>query len=439
MTHNIVTFESGEFEIALVTYNRCEFVAEWLDHCYIQTIKRNISLSIWDSSTDNVTEEYINKFNAQEYANITYYHVSSDISVGYKPIFPLLSVSSKYVWIAGDSRYHDFDLLDQKVFPYLKQNIDYVIFHAGNNEENDGKIYTNRNDFLRECFLSITCIGLSIFKTSMFEPIKINPLLKKEYDLKYKDNYGFSWIGYFLEIYALKNYKALFCVIPIIYIKPERKVQSWFKRYYHCWVEDLCNLAEYLSEKYKYTDLILKDTWKYLALDRPSICYDVRKAGDLNPQTFNEFKNNGMFNKVTNHIDRLERFANCPIQELDTCLEQELELEKKFFKELCSRSIEKVKKLSKVYKLWIYGAGAGGKISARYFRSHSLSVHGFLDQNAEKINYFEGLPVKTISDLDANDCFIFISLFHWAPFVVSSLIDRGIEKDKILFLSFGHM
>ncbi len=439
MAHEIVTFESGEFEIALVTYNRCEFVAEWLEHCFIQTKIRNISLSIWDSSTNPDTEEYIKEFNVKENADITYYHVSSETSVGYKPIFPLLSVSSKYVWVSGDSRYHDFNLLDQKIFPYLKQNIDYIVLHAVNNEENDGKVYTDRNEFLRECFLSMTCIGLSIFKTSIFEPIKGNSALKKECDRKYKDNYGFGWMGYFLEIYALKNYKALFSVIPIINIKSEKKIRSWFKRYYHCWVEDLCNLAEYLSEKYKHTDIILKDTWKYLTLDRPSICYDVRKAGDLNSQTFSEYKNNGMFDKVTKHIDRLERFANCPIQELDACLEQELELEKKFFKELCCRNFDKVKRLSKGYKLWIYGAGAGGRISARYFNSHSLSVCGFVDQSAEKIKSFEGLPVKTIKDLASSDCFIFISLFHWAPFVVNSLIAHGIEKDKILYISLDHM
>lgn len=223
MAHEIVTFESGEFEIALVTYNRCEFVAEWLEHCFIQTKIRNISLSIWDSSTNPDTEEYIKEFNVKENADITYYHVSSETSVGYKPIFPLLSVSSKYVWVSGDSRYHDFNLLDQKIFPYLKQNIDYIVLHAVNNEENDGKVYTDRNEFLRECFLSMTCIGLSIFKTSIFEPIKGNSALKKECDRKYKDNYGFGWMGYFLEIYALKNYKALFSVIPIINIKSEKK------------------------------------------------------------------------------------------------------------------------------------------------------------------------------------------------------------------------
>ena len=77
MAHEIVTFESGEFEIALVTYNRCEFVAEWLERCFIQTKIRNISLSIWDSSTNPDTEEYIKEFNVKENADITYYHVSS--------------------------------------------------------------------------------------------------------------------------------------------------------------------------------------------------------------------------------------------------------------------------------------------------------------------------------------------------------------------------
>lgn len=439
MVSRIVTFDPGEFEIALVTYNRSDFVAEWLEHCYFQVKIRNISLSIWDSSTNHDTEKYIKIFNQKNSSNIAYYHVDSETSVGYKPMFPLLNVASKYIWISGDSRRHDFNLLDQKIFPYLKQDIDYVIFHAISNEENDGKVYSERNEFLQDCFLSVTCIGLSIFKSSIFEPLKTNYKLKNEYDKKYKNNYGFSWIGYFLEMFALKNYRALFSIVPIIEIRSKQKIRSWFKRYYHCWVEDLCNLLDGVSEKYKNIDIVLKDTWKYLALDRPSICYEVRKAGDLNLQTFYKYKNNGMLDKVSMQLDRLERFATCPAQELDNCLEQELELEKKYFETLCCKNIEKIKNLSKGCELWIYGAGAGGKISANCFKEHSIPICGFLDQNAEKIMSFEGFPVKTIHDLNSDNCFVFISLFHWAPLVISSLTDHGVHKDKVFYMSLGYM
>ncbi|HBI62765.1 MAG TPA: hypothetical protein DDY31_16425, partial [Lachnospiraceae bacterium] len=157
MTDFITTFEAGELEIALVTYNRCDFVKEWLKQCYEQIKIRNIHLSIYDSSTYDDTETYIKEFQAEKNdVGLEYHHVDSNINIGYKPMLPILNSKSKYVWVAGDSRYHDFECLDRKVFPYLKKDIDYVIFHILNNEENDGKIYTNKNELLKECFVSMT-------------------------------------------------------------------------------------------------------------------------------------------------------------------------------------------------------------------------------------------------------------------------------------------
>ena len=43
-------------------------------------------------------------------------------------MFPILNTKAKYIWVSGDSRCHDFNYLDEKVFPYLKLDIDYVVF-----------------------------------------------------------------------------------------------------------------------------------------------------------------------------------------------------------------------------------------------------------------------------------------------------------------------
>lgn len=439
MTNKIITFESGEFEIAITTYNRCEFIEEWLQHCYVPSKIRNISLSIWDSSTNDDTKKYIENFNKENCADIAYHHVAPSTNIGYKPMFPILESKSKYVWVSGDSRCHNFDILDKKVFTHLKKDIDYVVLQIANNEENDGKLYEDKEEFLKECFVSMTCIGLSIYKTSIFEPLKMDPELRDNYDQKYKDNYAFGWIGYFLEIFSMRKYKALFSVIPIIDIRQTKKSASWFKRYYHCWIEDLCNLLDGVSEKYQCAETVIKETWQYLSLDMPTRCYEVRKKGDLNPETFNKFKDNGMLKRVSKHIDRLEKFAYSSSEQLDKCLEQEMELEEKEYEELCYRSLEKINRLSEGRELWIYGAGTGGKILGRCLLKHNVPVVGFLDKNAEKITICEGLPVKTVDNMNARNGFILISLFHWMPFITSSLIEFGIDKDHIFYIGFGYM
>ena len=198
----MIKFDNNEFEIAIATYNRSEFIEEWLDKCYLDITSRNIALSIYDSSTDDKTKEYIETFNDHVENKITYVRVDSNIEIGYKPMLPILNSKAKYVWVAGDSRYHNFKELDKKVFPYIKQGLDFILICIASNMENDGKIYKNDGEFLKECLISTTCIGLSIYKRELFDALKKDRSWMKECDRKYRHNYGFGWLGYFYEVFA---------------------------------------------------------------------------------------------------------------------------------------------------------------------------------------------------------------------------------------------
>lgn len=436
MRNKIVTFEPNELEIALVTYNRYEFVAEWIERCYEQAKERNIHISIYDGSTNNDTKTYIDAFNVrQNNANIEYHHVGN-CTIGYKPMFPLLHSKSKYVWVSGDSRYQDFDAMDKKIFPYLKDDIDCAVLFYNTNDENDGKIYTDKEEFLRECFISMTCIGMSIYRTALFEPLKNDAALKAECDRKYKDNYGWSWLGYFFEMFALKEYKAIFAVVPTMDIKPEQKRSTWMKKYFNICIGGTCDLMDGLSDVYQCTERVLREFWIYTPLYRASNCYAVRKSGgDWNRETYRKYKENGMLERCTPYWERMERFANVEDDDLDKLYEQELEAEKKEFESLCCKSIEKIKNMPKKQQLWIYGAGTGGKILLKCLSEHNISVCGFLDSAAESIQFCEGVPVKAVNNVNLEKCYILISLRWWEPFCVSTLLKGGVERNKILYIS----
>lgn len=345
MADKMVIFEQGEFEIALVTYNRCEFIAEWLERCYEPVRKRGIHFSIYDSSTNDETEKYIIDFKTEKGdADIEYYHVDSDIHIGYKPMLPLLHSRSKYVWVAGDSRCSDLDVMDEKVFPYLKQDIDCAVLHILKNDENDGKIYTDREEFFRDCYDSVGVIGLVIYKTALFEPLKNNTLLRTECDRKYKDNW-FAWMGYFFEMFALEEHKAVFAVVPLVNIKPDKKTISWISKYYGCWIEGSCDLMDGLADSYSGTETVLRNAWKYSAQDIPLNQYIMRKNGDLNKETYKKYKENGMLERCTRQVGRMERFANASDEELEEVLEREKEIEKEEFRELCCRSVGKIESM----------------------------------------------------------------------------------------------
>lgn len=433
MDNHMVMFDDHELEIAMVTYNRVDFVKEWMDHCYWPARNRNIKLSIYDSSTNNDTENYVYGFNKDSGANIEYNRVDSEIEIGYKPMIPLLKSDSKYVWVSGDSRYHDFSVLDQKVFKYIKQDIDFVVFHIVNNEENDGKIYEDPNEFLRECFISMTCIGLSVYRTEMFAQLRHNYSLRAEFDRKYRHNYAFGWIGYFLEMYQREKRSAVFTVVPIHEILPEQKKQTWFKRFYGCWCEDLCNLLDMIPDSYGNVDRILWETWKYMGLDSVYYCYQTRRQGDSNMEIFDRYRDNGMLARVTRHLKRMEKFASAPKEELEECLHKELEVESEEFYNYCESVIPKIRQMAGKKKISLYGAGRGGRIIKNCLEANGIAVKCFYDRQAGSMNEWEGLPVRSLEALDKNQEFLIISMTGCTGFVISHLKEYGVQSDGMYY------
>jgi len=350
-------------------------------------------------------------------------------------MFPLLESAAKYIWVMGDSRYQDFSLLDEKVFPYLKSGIDFVTFCIKNNEENDGKIYENPEELLRECFVSITCIGLSICRTNIFSPLKADTDLLTYCDQKYKNNYAFSWIGYFLEMYQKEKRRALFAVVPVLEILPGKKKQTWFQRFYGCWCEDLCNLLDSVPDIYGNVDRILYETWKYMGLDSVNYCYQARRHGDLNVETYERYRDNGMLERVTRKFRRMETFARVPLEELEECLHKELEEESKEFYDHCKSAVDKIKKKAGNRDISIYGAGRGGKIVKRCFEENGISIKCFYDKRAGQLNECEGILVKGLEMMDKNREFIVISMTECTGFVISSLKAHGIQTNAMYYLA----
>lgn len=429
-------FATGEFEIAMVTYNRCEFVEEWMGHCYTRIKERNIHLSIYDSSTNEDTQKYIEAFKKEKQdTDLEYHHVDAGIAMAYKPMLPLLNSASKYVWVVGDSRWHDFDVLDLKIFPYIKQEIDFVLIYIGDNDACDEKIYADKDEFLYECLYSLLCIGMSIYKTSLFEPLKRDAVLMTECDRKYKKLGGTAWLGYFLEMFALKSYTAVSSAVPIVNIKPDRKVVFWYKNFYEILIGDLCSMMDALPKQYRYTDKAIRELWKCWLPDGAAACYHARKSGDLNRETYQKYKENGMLDRCTVHGDRMERFAYAAEEELDELLKQELEFEKQEFKELCRRNLSKIESSAKGCQLWIYGAGMGGKVLAECLKEQNIPVCGFLDKEAETILSCEGLPVKRPEDVELENCYIVISLRGWGGFCVGDLMRQGAKRKRIFYIS----
>lgn len=306
-----IVFDENEFEIAIVTYKRSLFIKTWLDKCYIDTVKRNIQLKIIDSSPDNLTQKVVDEFNLRNKARIAYCHVDTETPIGYKPMIGILTSKSKYVWVAGDSRYHDFKEFDKNVFPFIRQGLDFIVFFNGFGELTY-KIYTDKTSFLHDCFIPCTCIGCSIYKVDLFDDIKLDEKLMAHYDNLFKYNYGFGWLGYFYSMFAKKNEcRAAFCEVTIYSIAKNKK-QAWAKKFYGCWIDDLHQIMNNLPSIYNHTDDVLRETWEKMHLDSWYYCYIARMGGDLNSKSLKYYKENGLLERTGANQLRVEFFAYAP-------------------------------------------------------------------------------------------------------------------------------
>lgn len=311
----MVVFDDHELEISVATYNRADYIKVLLEKNYFDARNRNISFIISDSSPNDKTKTVVENFNKKFNANVIYRHFDKNTIIGYKPMLSIYASRSKYVWVSGDSRFLDFDEFDKKIFPYIKNDIDYICFlDTYFNVKQDG-VLSDKTEILHQFFIPSTCIGCSIYKTSIFDFLK-DPKEEKCLDDLFKDNYGFGWLGYFFTAFSKSDsYKAAFSKIKINNIADflgVKKVQTWAKHFMGCWIDDLLNIMDNLPNCYQRKELVLEETWNAMRLDSFHYLL-VSRGGDLNRKTFNKYRRNGQISRITRHPIRMYLFANCPI------------------------------------------------------------------------------------------------------------------------------
>ena len=310
----MIRFDDNEFEIAVVTYNRVDFVKKWLAHCYSPAVRRNIKLSIYDSSTNDETKTLVLRFNQSKHNKVNYYHIDENTKIGYKPMIPVLQSESTFLWVSGDSRYHDFEELDIKVFSLIKKRtVDCLIINVDNNYRTPDTIFDNRSKMIHSCFVATTCIGMSIYKTSIFDPIKKDPQKLKEMDDVFRSNYAFAWLGYFYSVYAMNDYKTALVNVKINEILAAQKKQTWASRFMGCWVEDLCQVVDQIPDLYARKGMIPKEVWKVMKLNTIPGGYKARKNGDLTRKKYKELKSNGMLLRVVDNTMIMSFFSIAPL------------------------------------------------------------------------------------------------------------------------------
>lgn len=429
-------FRENELGVVLVTYRRPEFVREWLENCLIEFYERNIGVTVYDSSDNQKTKEVVEYYSRKHSIPIHYVYITDQLSVGQVVWEAIKQAKTDYVWVVGDSRRHSFEELDAKVFPYIKQQFEHIVLEILDNGENDGKIYTNRHEMIYDCLISMTCTGYYIYRRSIFDDLFENKNLLKECNSKFDDNYGFTWMGYFLIAYSLSNqYRTVFTRVKTYSIAPEKKVVRWNDFYFKCWVSDLCNIVDNCDASYCVCDDLLKKVWKYLSIDKSDKLYENRKAGVLNGCVYEQYAI--MINRVTEYAEKIRDFAYSREDNIEACYQFWREFEEKEFVSKINKNIDEILQANVGRSICIYGAGDGGKILLNTLVSRGIQIKSIYDKNGDNIKTLDGIPVRTLDYSNPDSEILIISFFKSYIPVLPDLMKNGFSLDNLYYINYS--
>lgn len=297
-------------EIAIATYNRSNILKKWFQEDLSQVFDVGFHLSVYDSSTNNDTEKLVQEINKTNDKKIRYVHVADSLRLDEKILMSVLTSECDYVWPLGDSRTLDLEVVKNKVVPFIDKGYDVACVWSDSGLGNDGKTYTDVNEFFYDCFWHATWLGGIIFKRSIFD-FNYGDKEYLNYMRKFNRNDGFSNMGMLFNVLAKKEkVRISFSEIGGIHEVSDQKTPGWLKRYLEVWCDNLCYVIDNLDEVYNPSKAkVLKEVWNVLSLDKAEWCYKARLAGGLSSEIYDYYDKLGLLDRVSDHKGRICFYA----------------------------------------------------------------------------------------------------------------------------------
>ena len=104
------------------------------------------------------------------------------------------------------------------------------------------------------------------------------------------------------------------------------------------------------------------------------------------------------------------------------------------FKIVCERKIIRILESARGRKLYIWGAGKGGKIVEEVCQEHGLTIYGFCDKNADVIREYLGYPVYHLSDMIPNKDYLIISFMDFQYELLNWVHEIGYTCDDCFYI-----
>lgn len=112
-------------------------------------------------------------------------------------------------------------------------------------------------------------------------------------------------------------------------------------------------------------------------------------------------------------------------------------IEETEFSSLCNERIPDILKLSSGREIWIYGAGIGGQIIEKLLCEYGVKISGYIDRNFVTLKTKDGYKVTWFEEIDAQSCFIVISLRSVEQNVIDICKKHGFDVTDMYYVAAG--
>lgn len=386
-----------QLAICVPIYNQPEMLREMFVRCLSNYEDFGIDIYIYDSSSDNETENVIQEYRA-DYRNLYYKHLSADICSNIKVLEAYQEIIEakkyEYLWLCPDY----IQLTRQgteSVLEHCREGFDICVLNYRDVENIGEKRYTDINAFFLDCAWHMTSYMATVIKLASFADVDWEEFYKR-YTIPGRMLHSHVAF-YFEQLAKLPKVKAMHVPVSAAHLRVSsyRKDSLWKKEIYPIWCDYWPDMVHALPDRYQYKEEVIKKlgvntgilSWNnFKALRRENI-YDL--------DVFHTYRNK--WKNLTNVPGGLLWLLAVMPPKLAAILKKpslKQILLKRQLKRFCRRHKD----------IFIYGCGFMAQKTSSLLRKFQIKPCGYVvsDRSIEK-QKFHGLPVIEYQELPSPD------------------------------------
>lgn len=408
--------------LCIPTYKRPQVVEDFLKTCATYYLDAGIDIYYYDSSSDSDTEKIINKYKND---NLYYIRMSADIPSNMKvyKIYSGYGLKRKYdfIWVCGDAIQYAQVAIDN-LMERLDSCYDIIQMDCRDYGKIGDRIYTDYNEYLRDCAWELTLYGSAILNSDTILKNVDWDYYEKTYS---KENLiNFSHVSfYFTRICEIKSFKAFHISVDNKYFKSSyyKRKSGWYDDAFFILCVAWVDTIESLPECYKYKEEAILKHGQYVMIRNVEDIVLLKEQGIFSYKVYKQYR------------DRLGKV--CPVKEHTLRTIAVLPnwiLNIYFGKKSRKYMLDKLFKFCRDNKrIYIYGAGQYGHAYALFLRENGIRYRGYVvtsvsDNPVEFVD--ESIyNIKDIDNLDKVGIIVAVGT-RYAPEVMNLLNSMNIKN-----------